>query len=111
MILALQRSDYFLRDFDLQFRWYLAQAGDAVADRYVDAVERTLQELAAQPGLGRRRAFRHDELQGLHSFRVRPPFDAHLIFYRYSNTELSAERVMHGRRDLPRRLRQPPGGA
>ena len=111
MILALLRSDYFLGDFELQFRWYLAQAGDAVADRYVDAVEKTLQELTAQPGLGRRRAFRHDELQGLYSFRVRPPFDAHLIFYRYSNTGLSAERVMHGRRDLPRRLRQPPGGA
>jgi hypothetical protein len=55
--------------------------------------------------------FRHPALQGLRSFRVRPPFKVHLIFYRYTDEELSAERLMSGRRDLGRRLRVPPGTA
>ena len=35
MILTLHRSDDFNRDFDLQYRWYLEQAGEAVAERYL----------------------------------------------------------------------------
>jgi plasmid stabilization system protein ParE len=109
MSLTLRRSDDFLGDFDNQYRWYLAEAGEAVAGRYVDSVWRTLGELAARPGLGRLRRFRHPNLEGMHSFRVRPPFDVHLIFFRYDNKALSAERLMSGRRDLARRLREPPG--
>jgi hypothetical protein len=30
------------------------------------------------------------------------------IFYRHNSAELSAERLMHGARDLPRRLLEPP---
>ena len=108
MSLTLRRADGFLADFDLQYRWYAVQAGETVARRFLDAVWRTLEELAAQPGQGRRRRFRHPSLQGLHSFRVRPPFEVHLIFYRYTDEELSAERLMSGRRDLARRLREPP---
>jgi len=32
----------------------------------------------------------------------------HLIFYRFDRSTLYAERVIHGMRDLPRRLLQPP---
>jgi toxin ParE1/3/4 len=45
----------------------------------------------------------------LHSFRVEPPFNVHLIFYRVVDDALFAERLMHGARDLPRRLLEPPG--
>ena len=31
MTLVLHRSDDFNRDFDLQYRWYLEQAGEVVA--------------------------------------------------------------------------------
>ena len=37
-------------------------------------------------------------------------FDAHLIFYRCSETSISIERVMHGARDLPQRLLEAPEG-
>jgi hypothetical protein len=40
----------------------------------------------------------------------RPP-EVQLIFYRYNDQELSVERLMSGRRDLARRLREPPGSA
>jgi plasmid stabilization system protein ParE len=108
MSLTLRRADGFVSDFDLQYRWYASQSGDVLARRYLEAVWRTLEELTERPGMGRRRRFRHPLLKGLRSFRVRPPFEVHLIFYRYSKKELSAERLMSGRRDLARRLREPP---
>jgi len=109
MTLALRRSDDFNRDFDLQYQWYLEQAGEAVAERYLEAVLATLRLLASQPDLGRPRKFRHPILGGIRSLRLASPFGVHLIFYRHSSVELSAERLMHGARDLPRRLAEPPG--
>lgn len=109
MSLTVHRSDYFNEDFDLQYRWYLREAGEEVAERYFAAVLLTVRDLAQHPGLGRVRKFQAEALQGLRSFRVSRPFHRHLIFYRASETELSVERVMHGTRDLPRRLQEPPG--
>ena len=40
---------------------------------------------------------------------VRKPFDKHLIFYRVCGDTLDIVRIVHGRRDLPRRLLDPPG--
>jgi plasmid stabilization system protein ParE len=71
-----------------------------VARRYLGALEATLVLLCHEPGLGRRRRFRHPLLRGFRSFRVNPPFNCHLIFYRYDDTTLYAERVMHGAREL-----------
>ena len=107
-LLALHRSDYFNADFDLQYRWYLREVGEDLAERYLAAVVSTLNELARQPGLGRPRNFRHPELKELRSCRVYAPVGVHLIFYRAGGTELSAERIMHGDRDLPRRVIAPP---
>ena len=76
-----------------------------------DAVNQVLFDLTQQPGMGKACRFRHPELQGLRSFQVRPPFHAHLVFYRYGGQEVSAERLMHGARDLPRRLRESPGSS
>jgi len=109
MTLALHRSDDFNRDFDLQYRWYLEQAGEGVAERYLGAVLAALRLLATQPDLGRRRKFRHPALRSIRSFRLACPFGVHLVFYRHDSSELSAERLMHGARDLPRRLVEPPG--
>lgn len=101
---SLHRSEDFNSDFDLQYPWYLEHASKVVAERYLDAVLATLRLLATQPELGRRRKFRHPALHALRSFRVVSPFEVHLLFYRHNATELSAERLMHGARDLPRRL-------
>jgi plasmid stabilization system protein ParE len=106
--LALRRAEFFVRDFDLQYRRYLEEADAAVAERYFEALETTLEQLARHPALGRIRRFKHVELKGIRSYRVSPPFHKHLIFYRYDADALIAERVVHGARDLPRRLAQPP---
>jgi toxin ParE1/3/4 len=109
MTLPIRQSEDFDKDFDLQFNWYLARGGPSVAEKYLAAVNLTLELLAQQPGLGRKRRFQHQDLQGIYSRRVEPPFNSQLIFYRQFPEGLVAERILHGARDLPRRLRQPPG--
>jgi len=108
MNLALDRAAFFILDFELQAAWYVREADVEVARRYLHALDATLQLLRIQPGLGRTRRFRHPQLKGIRSFRVSPPFDQHLIFYRFDRSTLYAERVVHGMRDLPRRLLEPP---
>ena len=73
-------------------------------------MEATLKKLAITPGLGRRRFARWPELAGIRSFRVQRPFHRLLIFYRCDSSALFAERLIHGARDLPRRLRESPHG-
>ena len=109
MKLSLHRAEEFNADFDQQYRWYLDEGGEILAERFLDAVRATLQSLAAQPDLGRRRKFRHPALRELRSFRVEPPFHQRLIFYRVTSDTLEAWRLMHGAGDLPRRLVEPPG--
>lgn len=91
------------QDMTLQYRWYLENADADVAERYLEAVHQTIHRIAEWPGLGRRRHFRAPELAHIRSIQVEKPFDCHLIFY-LENDALHIERVMHGARDLPRRL-------
>jgi len=107
--LGLQKADAFREDFALQALWYVRQAGDEVARRFQKAVDSTLSLLCAQPGIGRTRRFRHPKLQGLRSFAVGRPFHRLQIFYRADGQTLEAVRLMHGARDLPRRLAELPG--
>lgn len=108
MKLTLHRSNYFNQDFELQYRWYLENANEEVTERYFGAVLMTLRELCLHPGVGRLRTFRHSQLRGLRSFCIQRPFQTHLIFYRHTESELIVERIMHGARNLPRRLSEPP---
>jgi plasmid stabilization system protein ParE len=104
MKLSLHRADEFNADFDQQYRWYLEQAGEEVAEQFLQAVAVTLRLLAEQSDLGRRRKFRHPMLRDLYSFQVERPFQKILIFYRVAENTLQAWRLMHGARDLPHRL-------
>ena len=108
MSLTLERAAWFIEDFERQARWYVRRADEQLAARYLAALDRTLELLTRHPGLGRVRRFRHPSLSAFRSYRVKPPFNKHLIFYRYETTILSAERVIHGARDLPRRLLEAP---
>lgn len=105
---AFHRSPCFTADVQKEFAWYWDEAGEELAWRFEAAVEKTLHALARQPGLGRERHFRHPALGGLRSFRVEPPFMKLLIFYRVEEGCIEAWRLMHGARDLPRRLLELP---
>ena len=94
MMLTLHRSEFFNGDFDLQYRWYLEHAGGEIAERYLTALVESLRQLARRPGLGQPRKSAHPALLDLRSFRVGPPFNVHLVFYRHTESELFAERVI-----------------
>jgi len=111
MSLSLQKADAFREDFTLQALWYVRQAGDEVARRFQKAVDSTLFLLCAQPEIGRTRHFHHPKLQGLRSFAVGRPFHRLLVFYRADELTLQAVRLMHGARDLSRRLAASPGSS
>jgi toxin ParE1/3/4 len=107
MKVSLHRADEFNADFDQQYRWYLAEAGEEIAERFLRAATNTLLLLSEQPDLGPRRKFRHPLLHDLRSIQVEQPFQKVLIFYRVAENTLQAWRLMHGARDLPRRLVEP----
>ena len=108
MSLPVDRSPGFRADLKEQAGWYIEQGGFGLAERYLTAVTETLARLARHPFSGRPRRFRDTELCGLRSVVVARPFDTHIVFYRVEGEVLQVVRVMHGARDLPRRLRQSP---
>ena len=109
MSLVIEKAPLFHSDVTKQFGWYFDAAGEGLAWRFFKTVDQTLLKLAHQPDLGRRRRFRNPMLQGLWSFPVESPFHKFLVFYRVTNDTLESWRLMHGARDLPRRLVEPPG--
>jgi len=102
--LKIQKSNFFIGDFERQFAWYALKAHWNVARQYLLAVDETLEYLAMNPRIGRVRRFSHPRLRGIRSYRVKQPFIRHLVFYRFSGGTLFAERVLYGARDLARRL-------
>ncbi len=60
------------------------------------------------PEAGTLRKFREPRLQGIRSVQVHGAFRVHLVFYRIEDDVLVIFRVLHGMRDLPRGLIEPP---
>jgi plasmid stabilization system protein ParE len=108
MSLPVSISERAETDLTHQYLWYLEHADADVAERFLAAFDATVYRLAEQPLMGKRRRFRAQELAGMRSLAVAGPFGAYLIFYRAGSSVVSIERVMHGARDLPRRLLEPP---
>lgn len=108
-MLSSRYSEETIRDLDLQYEWYAENAGADVAERYLAAMEKTRLSLCQQPDLGRICHFRSRKLAKLRCSRMEGAFGKHLIFYRLHDDTLYVFRVIHGMRDLPRRLLDPPG--
>jgi toxin ParE1/3/4 len=108
MSLAVNKSAAFLADFSNQFAWYFSEAGEDLAWRFEDALDATLTSLTRQPEIGRMQHFQNPLLQGLRSTPLASPFGKLLVFYRVQGRVLEIVRLMHGARDLPRRLAEPP---
>jgi len=108
MSLHIRRSDWFLGDLEHYAAWYQIQANWELAERYLLAVSATATKLAEMPGLGRPAQFSSPILRDLRCFPVDRPFEKHLVFYRHDDATLYLERVVHGARNLPRSLTEPP---
>ena len=109
MMLCIRKPDLFIADFDARFCWYDQQADWELACQYLDAVDTTWVKPAKLPDLGMLTRFEEPERHGLRFLPVVRPFHRHLIFFRSDAEDLDAWRLMHGARDLPRRLLEPSG--
>lgn len=104
----VRKTDCFISDLEAQYVWYTATAGEEVADRFLETVEATCRLLGRHPGLGPLGGFAHARLCEWRYFLAFRPFNQHLLFYEVVEDEVIFRRAMHGRRDLPHRLLQPP---
>jgi plasmid stabilization system protein ParE len=108
MALRVEISDRAEVDLTNQYRWYVENANLEVADRVLAEFDAVARKLGRHPEFGRARRFRSPELAGIRSLPVGGRFGVHLVFYRKAADVLRVERVMHGARDLPRRLLERP---
>jgi len=85
---------------ELEAIWeYIAIDNIEAADRFVESVYGTFQELARTPGMGPARHFPQARLRELRSFRVKG-FQNYLIFYRPSLDGIAVLHILHGARNL-----------
>ena len=68
-------------EFDLyEIAIYIAAANETAAMAFLDAVEKSFNDLATTPGLGRLRRFKGPRLTDIRSWRVEG-FENYLLFY------------------------------
>jgi toxin ParE1/3/4 len=102
----VELSPQFRRDVIDQYCWYAEQQDEELAQRFRAAVTATLLLIREEPKIGPLCLIAAKSLNGMRYFRVEPPFDKLLLFYRLTDSSLQAVRLLHGMRDLPRRLRE-----
>ena len=107
--MSVRKTEEFIADVERQYEWYGTNAGWEVAERYLDAVEETCRLLGQHILLGPPGGFAHLRLREWRFFVVFRPFNHHVLFYEIAGRDVLMRRAMHGRRDLPRRLLEPPG--
>ncbi len=106
--MRLHKSDDFISDVECQFEWYVNNASWEVAELYLNAVEATCHLLNSHPLLGPPLKATHECLQRWRFMVVFQPFQKHILFYEVRGDDVILRRTMHGHRDLPRRLMEPP---
>jgi plasmid stabilization system protein ParE len=82
---------------------YLLEQSEPAAFRFVDAVQRTLNELAAVPGVGSPKSFHDPRLANVRSWWIKG-FPNHLVFYQPIENGIMVLAVIHGSRDIERLL-------
>jgi toxin ParE1/3/4 len=92
------------RDLTQQWVWYAETANIEVADRFLTAVDSTLEMLASQPESGSQTFTHKTDLRGLRRFPVLDGFEKILVFYFPLQDGVDLIRVVHGSRDLERLL-------
>jgi len=106
--MSVRKSDDFISDVERQFEWYAVNAGWEIAEPYLDAVEATCQLLGRHPLLGPCVGLTHTRLREWKFIVLFRPFQKHILFYEMNGDDVMMRRAMHGHRDLPRRLLEPP---
>ena len=91
-------------DITGQFGWYLVEK-DApdVALRFLDAVEKSVEQLIQMPGSGAPKLLKNPALADLRAWPVEG-FEDMRIFYLVQGDSLKVIRILHGKRDINRIL-------
>ena len=96
------------RDVDEAVEHYLAEARAAVALAFIEGLEEAFRRMGEHPASGSPRYARELDLPGLRSWVVRGfPY---LVFCLEREADIDVWRVLHGARDTPAWLREPPEG-
>ncbi len=106
--MSVRKSDDFIADVERQFEWYAVNADWDIAELYLATVEAACDLLARHPHLGALAKFSQPRLHDWRFLVVSRPFQKHILFYEISGDDVLLRRAMHGHRDLPRRLVEPP---
>lgn len=97
--------EFAARDAAEVVDFYRDEGGPELALRFIESLERAYEHLGRQPLSGSPRYAHELDLPGLRVWPVRP--FPHLIFYLEREDRIDVWRVLHGRRDIPRRMQDP----
>lgn len=78
---------------------YLAEYGEDLVEKLIDALEDTFAHLAQFPQSGKLRFYYHPRLKNIRQWPVKG-FRKLLIFYRADDTSLVVIRLLHSARDV-----------
>ena len=87
------------RDVDEAIAYYLSESSDAVALRFVFALEKAYQHISRHPASGSSRYAVELNLPDLRSWPLRR--FPHVVFYVETNDCIDVWRVLHSARDIP----------
>ncbi|MGB7159960.1 MAG: type II toxin-antitoxin system RelE/ParE family toxin [Tepidisphaeraceae bacterium] len=82
---------------------HLLDQSEALAIRFIDAVQVTLKDLARAPRIGSLKQYESPRLAGVRSWWVRG-FRNHLVFYFATDDGIDVLAVAHGAQDVERLL-------
>jgi len=91
-----------LRDIDDAWSYYFGEAGAAVAERFLDALEAAATLLGRQPGIGSPRWAHELNVEGLRCWSLTGyPY---LLFYFEHDDAVELARLLHAANDIPASL-------
>jgi toxin ParE1/3/4 len=94
-----------VRDVEEILDYYLDEDAEQAAMGFIDALERAYVHIGEHPSTGSSRYAFELDLPGLRSWPLaRYPY---LIFYVEREEHVDVWRVLHGKRDVPRRMQEP----
>ena len=93
------------RDVEEAVDYHFGEGGEALALRFIDALERCLELIARHPAAGSARFGYELQLPGLRACLLQSfPY---LVFHVEQDDFVDVWRVLHGHRDIPAQLLQP----
>lgn len=92
------------RDVEVAVDYYVRETGPDVALGFIEELQSAYRAIADRPGLGSPRYAQELALPGLRSREVKGfPY---LVFYIDRGDHIDVWRALHGRRDIPSRMRE-----